>query len=49
MLLIVGEPNKPDNRVIYPANPEMQPLRTDWWHAAPPRELGPHDGMPDAV
>jgi len=48
-LLIVGEPGKPENRVIYPANPEMKPLRPDWWHDAPTRPLGPHDGKPEAV
>jgi uncharacterized cupin superfamily protein len=48
-LLIVGEATKPENRVIYPANPEMKPIRPDWWHDAPIRPLGPHDGMPDAV
>ena len=48
-LLIVGEPGKPENRVIYPANPEMKPLRPDWWHNAPTSPLGPHDGIPDAV
>jgi uncharacterized cupin superfamily protein len=49
VLLIVGEATKADNRVIYPANPEMKSHRTDWWHDAPRRELGPHDGMPDGV
>jgi uncharacterized cupin superfamily protein len=49
MLLIVGEPGKPENRVIYPANPEMRQHRSDWWEDAPPRALGPHDGVPSVV
>jgi uncharacterized cupin superfamily protein len=48
VLLVVGEPAKPDNKVIYPVNPEMQSLRTDWWHDAPRPALGPHNGLPDA-
>jgi uncharacterized cupin superfamily protein len=48
VLLVVGEPAKPDNKVIYPVNPEMQAHRTDWWHDAPRRTLGPHNGVPDA-
>ena len=28
---------------------QMQALRTDWWHDAPRRPLGPHDGVPDPV
>jgi len=46
-LLIVGERDKAENRVIYPVNPEMQALRTDWWTNAPAHTLGPHDGVPD--
>ncbi len=47
-LLIVGERDKAENRVIYPVNPEMQVLRTDWWADAPAHTLGPHNGVPDA-
>ena len=46
MLLVVGEPAKADNLVLYPVNPEMETLRTDWWTDAPRRTLGPHDGVP---
>lgn len=46
-LLVVGERTKPENRVYYPCNPEQRALRTDWWEDAPPRPLGPHDGLPD--
>lgn len=45
-LLVVGEANKPDNRVLYPRNPEMRPVRRDWWDDAPERALGGHDGKP---
>ncbi|MCB8819352.1 cupin domain-containing protein [Microvirga rosea] len=43
-LLVVGEANKPENRIVYPVNPELRALRTDWWEDAPARPLGPHDG-----
>lgn len=45
-LLVVGEANKDENKIIYPVNPEMKAIRQDWWHDAPPRALGPHDGRP---
>src|SRR5476651_2564140 len=43
-LLVVGETPKPENRILYPRNPERKPLRDDWWDDAPPRQRGPHDG-----
>lgn len=45
-LLVVGEANKDENRIVYPVNPELRALRTDWWDDAPVRPLGPHDGKP---
>ncbi len=45
-LLVVGEANKDENRIVYPVNPEVRALRTDWWDDAPARPLGPHDGKP---
>jgi len=48
-LLVVGERPKPENRIVYPRNPERQPLREDWWHDHPDRQLGDHDGLPDKV
>jgi uncharacterized cupin superfamily protein len=48
VLLVVGEAAKPDNLVLYPVNPEMKALRSDWWGDAPRHALGPHDGVPDA-
>lgn len=48
-LLVVGEASKPENRIVYPLNPESRAVRTDWWDDAPVRPLGPHDGLPDAL
>lgn len=44
-LLVVGDRDRDDNRIIYPVNPDRKPLRDDWWHDAPDRPLGPHDGL----
>src|SRR5574337_273816 len=51
VLLVGGEVSKPANRVFYPLNPSR---RSDmdasaWWADVPKRELGPHDGLPDAA
>jgi uncharacterized cupin superfamily protein/catechol 2,3-dioxygenase-like lactoylglutathione lyase family enzyme len=43
-LLVVGEPGKPENRILYPVNPEQRARREDWWTDAPARMMGPHDG-----
>jgi uncharacterized cupin superfamily protein len=48
-LLVVGEASKPENRIVYPLNPESKAVRDDWWDDAPKRPLGPHDGLPDAL
>ncbi|CDZ48814.1 cupin domain-containing protein [Neorhizobium galegae] len=48
-LLVVGEPNKPENRLYYPTRLDWRETRSDWWDDVPKRPLGPHDGMPDAV
>lgn len=48
-LLVVGEASKAENRILYPLNPESRAMRGDWWHDAPQRPLGPHDGLPDAL
>jgi uncharacterized cupin superfamily protein len=51
LLLVGGEAPKQGSRIVYPLNPsrrsDMQP--SDWWDDAPRRELGPHDGLPDAL
>lgn len=48
-LLVVGEASKPENRIVYPRNPEMKAVRRDWWDDVPVRTLGPHDGLPDRL
>lgn len=51
VLLVGGEAAKPDNRIVYPVNPSRRKdlKASDWWHDAPERPLGPHDGLPDAL
>jgi uncharacterized cupin superfamily protein len=47
-LLVVGEANKPENRIVYPVNPELKQSKSDvWWESAPQRTIGDHDGRPD--
>ncbi len=46
-LLVVGEANKPDNRIRYPRNEAYEATRHDRWTDWPDRPLGPHDGRPD--
>lgn len=48
-LLVIGEPNKPENRIFYPRNPDRRLLRKDWWDGHPEHALGPHDGLTDLV
>ena len=45
-LLVIGEAARADNKVYYPCNPEMMPLRKDWWQDVPHRPKGPHHGKP---
>jgi len=47
-LLVVGETAKPENRIIYPRNTDLQERRKDWWTDAPDRSRGDHDGLSDA-
>jgi uncharacterized cupin superfamily protein len=48
-LLVVGEPSRRRFKVHYPLNPERNAsLGEGWWSDVPRRELGPHDGLPDA-
>ena len=51
LLLVGGEAAKRGSRIIYPLNPsrrtDMQ--ASDWWDDAPQRQLGSHDGLPDAL
>lgn len=48
-LLVVGEANKDENRIVYPKNPAQKAGRPDYWDDAPLRPLGEHDGLPDEV
>jgi uncharacterized cupin superfamily protein len=47
-LMVIGERPKDDNRIRYPLNEAHELTRTDRWVDWPHRDLGPHDGMPDA-
>jgi uncharacterized cupin superfamily protein len=50
LLLVGGDAPRPGSRIVYPANPSRRAQVGDgWWHDAPPRERGPHDGRPDAL
>lgn len=46
-LLVIGDRSTPENRIVYPANPERRPYHPDWWQDAPERDLGSHDGLTD--
>lgn len=46
-LMVVGEANKPDNRIHYPMHPEYEAQRKDRWTDVPAQPMGAHDGKPD--
>lgn len=49
-LLVVGEPSRRRYGVHYPLHPKRNAaLGENWWKDVPQRELGPHDGLPDAL
>lgn len=49
-LLVVGEASKPGHQVFYPLHHvRNEELGEALWRDPPARELGPHDGMPDAL
>lgn len=51
LLLVGGEAPKKGSRIFYPVNPsrrEDMPAQY-WWIDVPARELGGHDGLPDAL
>ncbi len=51
VLLVGGEAAKPASRIFYPLNPSRRddlPAQS-WWNDVPHQELGPHDGLPDAM
>jgi uncharacterized cupin superfamily protein len=45
-LLVIGEANKPENRIHYPLNPAYENDPPDAWTDAPKRDLGDHNGKP---
>jgi uncharacterized cupin superfamily protein len=47
-LLVAGDRGRQGSKVLYPVDAHRKPLREDWWHDAPVRERGPHDGLTDA-
>ena len=51
LLLVGGEAPKQGNRIFYPLNPSRKSdmSASDWWDDVPRRELGAHDGLPDAL
>lgn len=49
-LLVVGDANRSDNKCYYSKHPERNEAIKDFcWKEIPKRELGPHDGLPDAL
>jgi len=50
VLLVGGEAPKPGSRIFYPINPSRRQDMPEqyWWSDAPGRELGAHDGLPEA-
>jgi uncharacterized cupin superfamily protein len=51
LLMVGGEASKPDNRIYYPLHPQRRSdlPASEWWDDVPKHEIGPHDGMPDAL
>ncbi|GGD37691.1 cupin domain-containing protein [Franconibacter pulveris 1160] len=45
-LLVLGEANKPKNRIYYPLNANYAATRQDRWIDHPPQFFGPHNGLP---
>jgi uncharacterized cupin superfamily protein len=45
-LLVIGEANKPENRIRYPMNETYEATRSDRWVNWPKRALKSHDGRP---
>jgi uncharacterized cupin superfamily protein len=51
LLMSGGEATKAANRIVYPLDPSRRAdlKASDWWHDAPTRPLGEHDGLPDRL
>jgi uncharacterized cupin superfamily protein len=51
LLMVGGQASRPDSRIYYPLHPQRRndlPW-SEWWEDVPKKQLGPHDGMPDAL
>ena len=49
-LLVVGEPSRSRYGIHYPLNPiRNEAVGEQWWKDAPAQDMGPHDGLPDAL
>jgi uncharacterized cupin superfamily protein/RimJ/RimL family protein N-acetyltransferase len=49
-ILVVGERNKPENKIVYPLHPARNAeIGERHWSDAPKQPLGPHDGLPDIL
>ncbi len=47
-LLVVGEASRQRSRIDYPLHPKRNAeIGERHWKDKPPREMGPHDGLPD--
>jgi uncharacterized cupin superfamily protein len=51
VLLVGGEAPKPGSRIYYPVNSSRRQDMPEqyWWSDVPHRDLGVHDGLPDAL
>jgi len=51
LLMVGGEASRPDNRIYYPLHPQRRNdlPPSEWWHDVPQHQMGPHDGMSDAL
>ena len=51
LLMVGGQASRPDNRIYYPLHPhrrgDLPP--SEWWEDVPTKQLGSHDGKPDAL
>jgi uncharacterized cupin superfamily protein len=51
LLLVGGDAAMRDSRIYYPLHPNRRNdvPSSEWWEDIPKHQLGPHDGMPDAL
>jgi uncharacterized cupin superfamily protein len=49
-IMVVGEASRQRSRIHYPMHPKRnEEIGQRHWKIDPPRPLGPHDGLPDAL